>query len=465
MKGTVVPRPAKYVMRRGTLVAAPLRPYEEWTNPNTGKTIRAGAGGSTWTWRISTGSRVAGNRRYYAKGGYATKKLCEDALARAMADLGKGDMRPLAKPETVLTGDYLHRWLNARDNLKPSTRAGYHDAIRCWIAPRQPDSKYRPTPYLGAILLADIGPDQLETLFRALRAHGGRITKAEREAAEAEGRDPVGRPLGSRSVKLAYTVLNMALADAAESGKTPSNPVARIPRRLRPSHKATKQAEQYWEPGEARAFLIAQQTERLAPLWSFALDTGGRRSEIAGLSWPSLDLETGKAKIRTGRVVVGREVIEGGPKSSRPRTVDLGPRTVIVLKAWKKIQENERELAGDDWCGNIPGISGYVFTNEIGEPLRPDWLADEFERCQRGLGLPPISIHGLRHTSATIALAKKVPVHVVSERLGHATVSITLDIYAHVIPSQGSDAARIIGSEIYGRAEDDTDDPEGGDPR
>jgi integrase len=92
-------------------------------------------------------------------------------------------------------------------------------------------------------------------------------------------------------------------------------------------------------------------------------------------------------------------------------------------------------------------------------------LADEFERCQRGLGLPPISIHGLRHTSATIALSKGVPVHVVSERLGHATVSITLDIYAHVIPSQGSDAARIIDGEIYGQAEDDTNDPEGGEPR
>jgi integrase len=89
----------------------------------------------------------------------------------------------------------------------------------------------------------------------------------------------------------------------------------------------------------------------------------------------------------------------------------------------------------------------------------PDWLSDRFERLQNGLKLRRLIFHGLRHTSATIALLKGVPVHVVCERLGHSKVSTTLDVYAHVIRTQASDAAQVIGGAIYG---DDAEAAEGG---
>lgn len=452
MKGTVTPRPAKKVRdkRTGKMRLAPLRPYEEWTDPDTGKTVRAGASGSTWTWRFSTGSRAVGIRRYYSDGGYATKKECEDALSTAMADAGRGDTRALTKPDATLVGDYLHDWLDARTGLKPSTEKGYRDAIRVWIARRDDKDRYRLTPYLGALVLADLTEDHLTRLYATLKKHGGRITIAERKAAKEEGRQPVGRPLGSRSIHLAHTVLRMALADAVEARKLPFSPIERIPKRQRPTHTPVKQAERVWTPDQVQVFLGKSRADRLYPLLCLALDTGARRGELAALPWSDLDLEEGTVTFRDNRVVVGREIVQGETKSRKARTVDLDGRTVTILRTWKTTQAKERLLAGESWAGGDPGRTGYVFTAATGVPYRPDWLSDRFERLQKGLRIPKRSLHSLRHTSATIALLRGVAVHVVSERLGHSKVSTTLDIYAHVIRTQASDAARVIGSAIYG---------------
>lgn len=448
MKGTVTPRPSKKVVdkRTGKLRTAPLRPYEEWTDPKTGKTVRAGAEGSTWTWRFCASS----SRRHHSEGGFATKVECEEALAKAIIDLGHGDTRALAKPEARPVGDYLFDWIDARTGLKPSTEKSYRDAIRVWIAPRDDKDRYRLAPYLGELPLQSLTEDHLTRLYAHLKRQGGRITIAERKAAAAERRQPVGPPLGSRSIHLAHTVLRMALADAVEAGKLPFSPVERIPKRQRPTHTPVKQAERVWTPGQVQQFLTARRADRLYAFWCLGLDTGARRGELAALSWPDVDLDEGTVTIRDNRVVVGREIIKGETKSRKSRTIDLDPRTVEILRTWKTAQTKDRLAAGRSWTGGDPGMTGYVFTTEVGAPFRSDWLSDRFERLQKGLKLPYRTLHSLRHTSATIALLKGVAVHVVLERLGHSKVSTTLDIYAHVIRTQASDAAAVIGSAIYG---------------
>jgi integrase len=152
-------------------------------------------------------------------------------------------------------------------------------------------------------------------------------------------------------------------------------------------------------------------------------------------------------------------VVEGTTKTSKTRTIRLDRRTVAALKSWKKRQAQERMAAGPGWAGGIPGKTGYLWTDETGAVYRPDKLSDFFEQTQGGLGLPRLVFHGLRHTSATIALARFVPVHVVSARLGHANVSITWNIYAHVIPGQDGDAAAAIGDAIYGATGTDDAQP------
>jgi integrase len=163
--------------------------------------------------------------------------------------------------------------------------------------------------------------------------------------------------------------------------------------------------------------------------------------------------------LRENRVLVDGEVIEGTTKTSKTRTIRLDRRTVTALKSWKTRQAQERMAAGPGWAGGIPGKTGYLWTDETGAVYRPDELSDFFEQAQAGIGLPRLVFHGLRHTSATIALARFVPVHVVSARLGHANVSITWNIYAHVIPGQDGDAAAAIGDAIYGATGTDDAQP------
>jgi integrase len=141
-------------------------------------------------------------------------------------------------------------------------------------------------------------------------------------------------------------------------------------------------------------------------------------------------------------------VVEGTTKSDRVRSFDVDPRTVTALKVWHKRLAAEKLAAGEDWCGDL--ASGYLFVDEAGEPLRPDSLNTAFKKACKKAGVPRLSPHGLRHTAATLALARGVPPHVVQERLGHADISITLGLYGHVVTGQQADAAKAIGDAIYG---------------
>jgi integrase len=204
---------------------------------------------------------------------------------------------------------------------------------------------------------------------------------------------------------------------------------------------------------EARQFVASIVEDRLGPLWALMRDTGCRRGETAGLRWADVDLEGGAVTLRANRVLVGREVIEGTVKGkAKSRTVGIDGRTADALKRWKATQGRERLAAGAAWAGGKPGESGHLWTDELGEPYRPDIISARFEQAQRGVEVSPLVLHGLRHTSATVALAAGVPVHVVSKRLGHADVKITLSVYAHVLDEQRTDAAQRIGGALYGDA-------------
>ncbi|HEX6425247.1 MAG TPA: site-specific integrase, partial [Acidimicrobiales bacterium] len=214
--------------------------------------------------------------------------------------------------------------------------------------------------------------------------------------------------------------------------------------------RAEKRAERFWTPDQARAFLDATADDRLHPLWALALDTGARRGELSALRWESVDLDGSAVTIRASRTLAGSHVVEGPTKNGKPRVVDLDGRTVAALRAWRVRQARDRLAAGEAWQGGTPGESGYVFTNELGEPYRPNVLTQAFGYAQSGLGLPRIVFHALRHTSASILIAAGVAITVVSARLGHSQVSITLEVYSHLMPNDGAAAAVVIGRALYG---------------
>lgn len=380
-------------------------------------TVRQRSAGSTWTYQFAID--VGGKRRQITKGGFRTKRDAQAALSEALAAWGKGDRRAAAQPSTQALSAYLADWLEARrPGLKPSTVSSYRTTIDSWIV-----------PHLGHIALRDLTGAHLTRWHGLLRDRGGRG----------------GKPLGTRSVQLAHRVLAMALDEAVEGGLLHRSPVLEVPKKQRPTHKARQVGSRVWSAAEAQLFLVAIDGDRLHPLYALALDTGMRRGELAGLRWSDVDLDAARLSVQRNRVLVGGQPVEGTPKSGEGRSVDLDAGTVAVLRRWRSQQLQERMKWGPAWID-----SGYVFTREDGEPLHPEHITSRFESLTRAAPLPVIRLHDLRHTSATIALAAGVHPKVVQERLGHADISITLDLYSHVTPGMGAEAAAKIGAALYG---------------
>jgi integrase len=188
------------------------------------------------------------------------------------------------------------------------------------------------------------------------------------------------------------------------------------------------------------------ENDRLYALWVVLVATGMRRGEALGLRWSDVDLRAATIAIRRARVVVdGWHVAETEPKTAKGRRiVPLDSGTVAVLSAHRKAQLAERLRADNAWDD-----SDLLFVNEVGTPIHPQTITRRFGAIAREAGLPVMPLHSLRHTSATLALAAGIHPSVVQHRLGHSTVSLTLDVYTHAVQSVEADAAAKPGALIH----------------
>ena len=168
--------------------------------------------------------------------------------------------------------------------------------------------------------------------------------------------------------------------------------------------------------------------------------TGMRRGEALALRWRDVDLEAGTVSVRRSAGMVrvageGAAVHEGDTKSGKPRVVDLDGDAAAVLKAWKA------ERGGLALVLARPGA--LVFGDIEGQHRNPEHVSRQFTRDVERCGqVPAIRLHDLRHTHATLLLLAREPVHVVSQRLGHASPMVTLTVYAHVMPGNQQETAR-----------------------
>jgi integrase len=176
-----------------------------------------------------------------------------------------------------------------------------------------------------------------------------------------------------------------------------------------------------------------------------------RQGEILGLGWEDTDLDEGTVRVRRTLTLA-----RGGPRLAEPKTrgsrrqIRLTVRAVEALgRHWER-QGAERAAAGDNW-----NDQGLVFTTTIGTPIRRAKLHREsWKPLLRRAGVRDVRFHDLRHTCATLLLTKGVHPKIVSEMLGHSSVSITLDVYSHVIPGLG-DAAALAMEDVLGDVEGD----------
>lgn len=279
-------------------------------------------------------------------------------------------------------------------------------------------------PTLGDRRLRDLQPAHLRELYASL-----------------------GTRLAPKSVRNVHVALSNALSLAVSDGYIARN-VAKA-REVAPTARSREM--QVWNPEQIRAFLMFVVDDRLYALWRLAATTGMRRGEMMGLHWAAVDLDGARLRVDGALIVTpARELIFETPKTERSRrTVDLDAVTVEALCAHRKRQAAERLASLGAWPAHGPE-AGLVFTDEVGRPTHPAWVTRRFIALAESAGLPRIRLHDLRHSVATLLLRAGTPVHVVSQRLGHATSSITLDVYAHALDDQRSGAADAIAAAIDG---------------
>jgi len=360
-----------------------------------------GRDGVSWTYVVDVAVAGAARQRRQ-KGGFQTKREAVAALSEVQAGLVDGSYVGASK---LTVGEYLEEWLRGvRPGLRPGTFDSTAIHVNTYITPR-------------------IGRVQLQALSRrGIKAFYGDLTIA--------GRRRGGGGLSDKTVHNIHRTLSKALEDAVEDGLLHRNPG-------RGTHKLPESPEQEsWTAEELRAFLEVHADDRQVALWRFAAFTGLRRGELVGLRWRDVDLETGRAFVVQQRAKGGGTVNTGRLKGKRGRVVTLDPKTVEVLR-----QHQAAQLEAKDFLGEGYQDHGLVFCHEDGKPLHPDSVTKRFARLVRDSGLPTITVHGLRHTHATVLLRALVHPKVVQERLGHSSIQVTLDVYSHAVPALQGDAA------------------------
>jgi integrase len=342
--------------------------------------------------------------------GYRTKKAAqaaERAMATTVADEGK-----YSPPSTITVAELSARWLDAE---REQVRQGAWDAKKMRLD--------RVLPLIGGLRVRDLTGDIIEATINNLTGRYGRL-------------------LAARTRQTTFQVLKHMLSAAVRWHLIPRNPAddAKPPRVTDHLPMAT------WSADELRRFLDATADHRLHGAFVFAARSGARRGEVLGLAWDAIDLDRGTASIRQSLVDTS-----GGPKFEAPKTkrsrriIDLDATTVAALRDQRKHQIEDRLRAGSAWTD-----SGLVFTAPTGSFVDPDTFSAAFEQAVRRAAVPRIRLHDLRHTHATLLLLAGVHPKVVSERLGHANIGITLDTYSHVLPTMGRDAADAFGALLDG---------------
>jgi integrase len=374
--------------------------------------------GSSYTWYMDVPDPATGKRRQRSKGGFRTKKECQAALTEALAAVRRGTF---VEPSKRTVGSYLTgEWLPAMQppRLRPSTWLSYQRNLERHVIPA-----------LGDIELQRLTPAQLTAFYRRLLT-SGRLDR------------PGG--LSAKSVKNIHGALHAALKDAMRWGY-----VARNVADATDPPKVVTPEMQVWSPAQLRAFLTHVRDDRLYAAWMLFATTGMRRGEVAGLRWSDVDLAAGRTTPRKPRIQVNYKVHVSEPKTAKgKRSLALDPATVAALRQHRARQAAERLAVGPVWED-----SGLVFTWPDGSPIHPERFTKWFHQRARAAGLPKIRLHDVRHSYATAALAAGIPAKVVSERLGHANIAITMDTYSHVLPGLDAQAAGTVARLILGEAE------------
>lgn len=419
------------------------------------KRVSKRTGKVSWVGQVPIGKKPDGTTRYLVE----TFALKRDASSWVADIIRERDSGGVVEPAAMTVAEYLEHWLTTavEPALRSNTAESYRTTVKTYL-----------TPHVGDVRLKDLKPLHIQAAYTAIQK-GGR---------------------SGRTVRYAHAVLRNALDQAVAWRMLARNPAAagiKLP-------KQTRQEIQPLTADEAGEFIMIARTHRLGPLFETALVTGMRPGELLGLHWRDVDLASGSISIRRTLTWTREGWSLNEPKTARGnRTIPIPATTAGMVREWQATQATERMAAGTAWQGSANPRDGFVFTAPLGGPIERRNVVNRgfkpiltqyrqaqeqarvqadagisTERIANDLGQPlpvirrwidadglvpaRLRMYDLRHTCATLMLLAGVNPKVVSERLGHASVVLTLDTYSHVLPNMQEDATARLAAVVYGSA-------------
>lgn len=358
---------------------------------------------------VELGRNAEGKRRQKSKGGFRTRKEAQEALNAMLTELQTGTY---IEPRKVLLADYLREWFEtAAPNLAGKTAERYRIVLERHLIPE-----------LGGLRLAELRPLHIQKLYTAWLRPG-----------------PDGKPRWARAtLRKHHFVLHRALRDAVRLQYIAVNPADAVEV---PRFAGQKPAIRVLSEAQTADLLRRARGTRLHLPILLAVTSGLRRGELLAARWGDIDFETGVLRVEQALEETGEGLRFKTPKTAKGRRrLPLPGISVEALRRHKVEQDRQRLLLGAAYRAE----ADLVFAGPDGRP----WFPSNFERTWRTFKskLPAelqIRFHDLRHTHASQLLAQGVHAKIVSERLGHASIGITLDTYSHMLPGLQEEAVAV----------------------
>lgn len=344
-----------------------------------------------WVGEVS----LAGNRltKYFR-----TQRDARDWVKKTQVQVNAG-LSMAGAQSTV--ADYLQEWLTTtQTTIRPKTFEQYTQIVNQHILPA-----------LGKYKLIELRPDHIQAFYNNKLKYG----------------------CSERTVILIHCVLHRALHIALKLGMVIRNSADAVTK-----PKLKRKEMKVLDDTQVRTFLLAVQGTGQEAFFQLEITTGLRLGEIFGLKWQDLDMNTRKVQIRRQvQRIKGKGLMFSEPKTAAGRrNVVVGRSTIKLLQEHFKNQQLSKAIAGNRWKEN-----DLIFPNTVGNPREPSNVLKLFKDMLKTAGLPDMPFHSLRHTAGTLMLKEGINPKIVQERLGHADISLTLNIYSHVLPSMQDEAA------------------------
>ena len=364
-------------------------------------------GESSFVVGFSKGRDRTGRRTYHRETVKGTKK---DAQRRLNEILRERDKGTFTEPSKMTFDEYLDGWLSGVARLKTSARTadGYASLLERYV--RKP---------LGMKRLDKLQALDIQKVYAGMLQRG----------------------LSAQSVKHAHSVIHNALRQAVKMGMLMRNPadLVELP-------KVPHTERRVLSPEEAQRFLKVADEMPHGLIFEFALLSGMRPEEYLALKWSDIDLERGTAQVRRALVRMKGSWSFEEPKTKKSRrTITLPAPLLRKLAAHKRKQNEWRLKLGSEWQAH-----DLVFCSEFGTPHTiPNLTYRYFRPILFKAEIPQIRLYDLRHSCATLLLIAEENPKVVSERLGHSTIVLTLDTYSHVLPTMQEKATSKLEKMLY----------------